>query len=483
MKRRKFIKTIADSTIKIGVVPSLVSLNFCSGQITTAYEPIAPITAPFDMPQLQRPVFPRKVFNIKDFGASGDGITKNSKAFASAIQACSAKGGGTVLVPPGKWFTGAIHLLSNVNFQMEEGAEIYFSDNPEDYLPVVFTRWAGFELMNYSPFIYANNCENIAITGPGKLFGNGKNWWKWKEREDGPDGMGMRIYNEMVLKSIPPEKRIMGHPDLGLRPQFISPVNCRNVLLEGFSIEESGPFWTIQFIYCENVIARKLNLSVNTGPNNDGINMDSTRYALIENCRINSRDDAIAIKSGVNEDGRRVGRPSENIVVRNINCAPSNGSIAIGSEMSGDVRNIFFHDILISDTRRGIRIKSNSSRGGIAENIYFHNLDMKNIRNGALEIDTEYFAWMSDVNGKEHPLIKNIEVKNITCTGAAFAALVKGKEEMPVEDIRIENFKVVAERGMSFNWVKGLGLRNIDVKVEKGEIISLLNCENVMTDG
>ncbi len=267
---------------------------------------IEKINAPFKMPQLKRPEFQDKTFNIRNYGAKDDGKTKNTTAFKNAIEACTAAGGGKVLVPAGKWLTGAIHLKSNVNLHFEEGAELHFSDKPEDYLPVVFTRWAGFEVTNYSPLIYAYNCENIAITGPGKLFGHGKKWWPWVSKEP---KTAQHIYEDMVLKNVPAEKRRFGSPDVGLRPQFISPTQCKNVLLEGFTIAEAGPFWTIQVLYCENVIARDLHLETVGGPNNDGLNLDSCKNALVEYCYFDTGDDCIALKSGINEDGRRVGRP------------------------------------------------------------------------------------------------------------------------------------------------------------------------------
>ena len=273
---------------------------------------------------------------LSDYGAKGDGTTKNTAAFRKAIEACHKAGGGTVLVPAGKWLTGAIHLKSHVNLHMEKDAEIHFSDDPQDYLPVVFTRWAGFEVMNYSPLIYANGCENIAVTGPGKLYGHGKKWWGWERRLDERNTIAPKL-QRYATAGTPVEERVFGNPELGLRPQFISPINCRNVLLEGFTIAEPGPFWTIQFIYCENVIARGLTLHTKGGPNTDGINLDSTRNALVEHCMLDVGDDAVCLKSGINEDGRRIGRPTENVVVRNITAFNCHGGIVIGSDMSGGV--------------------------------------------------------------------------------------------------------------------------------------------------
>ena len=339
---------------------------------------IAPITAPFPMPQLKRPVFSSRSFNILDFGAVADGTTKNTKAIADAIAACAKAGGGNVLVPAGKWLTGTIHLKSNVHLHLHAGSEIHFSDDPQDYLPVVFTRWAGFEVMNYSPLIYAIDCENIAVTGPGKLFGHGKKWWEWCKRLDEKNEVGPHL-EEQVVKDIPLGERLYGSPGVGLRPQFISPINCRNVLLEGFTVAEPGPFWTIQFIYCENVIARGLSIHTKGGPNTDGINLDSTRNALIEYCLLDVGDDAVCLKSGINEDGRRVGKPTENVVVRNVTALSSHGGMVIGSDTSGGVRNVLAYDCVYDGSDVGIRLKSNASRGGVVENLYYRNITMRKV--------------------------------------------------------------------------------------------------------
>lgn len=478
MKRRNFLEITSKSAIAVGIVPVILNSSSCKAAKDSSLQAIDPIKAPFEMPQLQRPVFPDKAFDIREFGAKGDAETKNTEAFRQAIAACTTGGGGKVLVPAGKWLTGAIHLKSNVNLHMEKGAELHFSDRPDDYLPVVFTRWAGFEVMNYSPLIYAIDCENIAVTGPGKLYGHGQAWWDWTQvgQETG------KQIQDMVLKGVPPEKRVFGKPEYGLRPQFINPVRCRNVLLEGFTIAQPGPFWTIQFLYCENIIARGLTLNVNIGgPNNDGIDLDSSRYALIEHCTMDTGDDGVCLKSGINEDGWRVGRPTENIVVRHIRSQNGIwGGVSIGSEMSGGIRNVLVHDCTFIGTNLSIHIKSNSTRGGFVEHIWFRNITMKDIHEQAILFQMDYPAW---IIGKEaYPIVRDIEISDITCDGALVAANVTGLLEQPIERLILKNVFIRAEKGMTFNWVNDLTLRNVKSESIKGEPILLMNCKNVKNE-
>ena len=441
---------------------------------------IAPINAPFPMPQLKRPVFPCQIFNISDYSAKGDGTTKNTEAFRQAIAACNVAGGGTVLVPAGKWLTGAIHLMSNVKLYLVEGSEIHFSDDPSDYLPVVFTRCGGVEVMNYSPLIYANGCENIAVTGPGKLFGHGQKWWEWCERLNEKDKVGPKL-QDMAVKGVLPADRVFGNPDVGLRPQFISPVNCRNVLLEGFTIADPGPSWTIDTIYCENVIARKLTIRALGGPNLDGIDLDSTRNALVEHCLFDVGDDAVCLKSGLNEDGRRVGRPTENVVVRNVTVLSSHGGIVIGSEMSGGVRNVMACDCDYDGSDRGIRLKSNPARGGVVENIYYRNITMHRIKAEAIVLESTYAAWGAAQNQMNYPLFRNINLADIVCDGTNIAVSVKGSSHKPVENLRLERVVVTgAKKGMLYENVHGLTLENVTCNGLEDSTICIKNCADVV---
>jgi polygalacturonase/lysophospholipase L1-like esterase len=440
---------------------------------------IAEIVAPFEMPQLQRPHFPDRTFDIRDYGAKGDGETKNTKAFSKAIEACAISGGGKVLVPEGTWLTGPIHLKSNVNLHFEKGAELHFSTDPKDYLPVVFTRWEGFELYNYSPLIYAIDCENIAVTGPGKLFGHGKAWWGWK-------GLGNRtarrhIYPNLILKGIKPEERIFGTPEAGLRPQFISPTRCKNVLFEGFTIATPGPFWTFDILYCENIIVRDLRIYTVGGPNTDGINISSSRNALIEYCVLETGDDCITMKSGLNEEGWRIGRPTENVVIRHIKCLFSaGGGITIGSEMSGGVRNLLAHDCEFQGAYTGIRLKSNNGRGGTVENIWCRNLKMSELRGYAFNVDLNYGTFKAGKKKPTWPLFRNIIIENLVCDGAKAGAMVVGQSEKPFVNFTLKDVSIKANEGMKFTWIEGLTLKNVQCEPVQGEPIIIEHCKNVV---
>lgn len=365
----------------LSLVLALTSVAWADASGTETTDPIAPIRAPFAMPQLERPAFPARVVDVRAHGAVAGGAVKNTQAFAAAIAACAAAGGGRVLVPAGQWLTGPVHLRSNIELHLAEGAEIVFSDRFEDYLPVVLVRAGGIELYNYSPFIYARDCTNVAITGPGRLNGNARAWWAWKSRE-------RRDLHQLAPRGVPVEQRVFGTPADGIRPNFVVLMNCRNVLLEGFTIG-SGANWTLHPVYCENVIVRRVHV-LTDGPNNDGIDPDSCRNVLIEHCEFDTGDDCVVLKSGYNEDGWRVGRPMENLVMRWCTARRGHGGLAIGSEMSGGVRNVYVHDCDFAGTDRALRIKSRRGRGGVVENIWAENLRVQDLKHEVVVMNMNY---------------------------------------------------------------------------------------------
>ncbi len=425
-----------------------------------APEEIAPIEAPFAMPQFSRPKFPDRTFCVTDFGARGDGATLNTEFIQAAVNACSDAGGGVVEIPEGTWLTGAIHLKSHVNLHLAKGAVVRFSDNPQDYLPVVFTRWAGFECYNYSPLIYAKDGENIAITGEGCFDGNGRNWWSWFERQE---QTAMRMYREQILQDIPPEERRFGTPEDGLRPQFIAPINCRNVLLEGFRIAAPGPFWTIDITYCEGVIIRRLFLYTVGGPNTDGINIDSSRDVLIEHCFLETGDDCICMKSGMNEDGWRVGRPTENVVIRYNRTGKGHGGAVFGSDTSGGIRNIYVHHCVFAGTDMGVRLKSTRGRGGYVERIWVENISMQDVTHQAIQISAAYRAWMGTTEGKA-PRFADITLRDVHCDSAQTAVEISGLPEAPVENLRLERVYIRAGDGMKAEHVKSMALCDVNIE-------------------
>lgn len=437
-------------------------------------EPIAPLNAPFPMPELKRPTFPDRVVDIRDFGAVPGGEVKNTEAFARAIEAASEAGGGRVLVPAGTWLTGPIHLRSKIELHLAKDAVVVFSDQFDDYLPLVFTRVGGVELYNYSSLIYARGCEDIAITGPGRLDGNAEAWHDWKHRET-------RRGFEMGAAGVPVEERVFGTEEAAIRPSFINFVECRNILLEGFTIG-GGPNWTIHPIYSENIIIRRITIDT-WGPNNDGIDPDSCRNVLIEYCRFNTEDDCVVLKSGYNEDGRRVGRPTENVVMRHCYSNRGHGGLVIGSEMSGDVRNVYMHDCEFEGTDRALRIKSRPGRGGVVENVLAENLRVKDMQYEVVLMNMEYSADRNEWENQMAPVFRNITVRNVEADGAPVAIRIRGLENSPIEQVHFENMTIRSTRGAILENAKDITFENVTIFPDEGAVLDLSNVENLIVNG
>jgi len=417
------------------------------------------------------PKFPASDFDVTKFGAVADGKTSCTTAFRVAIAACAKAGGGRVVVPPGKFFTGAIHLKSGVNLHLADGAEIIFSDKLEDYLPVVLVRVGGIELYNYSPLIYARDCTNIAVTGKGKLNGNAKKWWDWKSSET-------KLGFEMGANGVPLEQRIFGKPEFCIRPSFLSFVSCTNVLLEDFTIG-SGPNWTIHPIYCLNTTIRGVHV-ITDGPNNDGIDPDSCVDMLIENCTFDTGDDCVVLKSGYNQDGWRVGRPTENVIMRNCFSKRGHGGLVVGSEMSGSVRNVFMEDCEFEGTDRAIRIKSRADRGGVVENIFARNLKVKNMKREVIILNMDYGSDRSKIAQTTPPVFRNMQFENITGDGAPTAILIQGMAESPIENIRFKDMTIKSTKGVVANHTKRLVFDNVQVTPVSGPVFKLTDAADVL---
>ncbi len=337
---------------------------------------------------VRRPRFPRRFFPITSYGAVGDGTTDCTGAFRDAIAACSRRG-GHVIVPAGTFFTGAIHLLSNVNLHLEQGSVILFSQDPNAYLPVVFTRWQGIELMNYSPPIYSYGQHNIAITGQGTLNGqaDANHWWNWKTLET-PD---FTLLETMADDNVPVAQRVFGAGHF-LPPQMIQPFLSDTVLIQGVTIENS-PFWHMNPNLCRNVTVEGVTIN-SSGPNTDGCDPESCDGVVIDGVTFNTGDDCIAIKSGRDADGRRVNVPCQNVVIQNCNFANGHGGITIGSEMTGGVRNVYARDLTMNSAnlQAGHRIKTNTLRGGFVENSNVYRINAGTVGGPLLLIQGTYNA-------------------------------------------------------------------------------------------
>ncbi len=395
------------------------------------------------------PQFKDQVFNIMDYGASADGSTSSSNAFAKAIEACAKAGGGKVLVPAGVYLTGPIHLKSNVNLHLEEGAEVKFSTDKKDYLPVVHTSYEGMEFMNYSPLIYAYQQKNIAVTGKGTFNGQaGKdNWWPWAGKDvygykEGDvkqhDEHNLPRLSEMVEKGTPVAERVFGEGHQ-FRPTFFEPFECENVLIEGVTFI-NAPFWVMHPIKSNNVTVKDVSV-ISHGPNNDGCNPEYSQNVHITGCMFDTGDDCIAIKSGRDNDGRRVGISSENIVVENCVMKDGHGGVVMGSEISGGVRNVFVRNCEMNSPNldRAIRIKTNTRRGGIIENIFVKDLKVGQVKEAVLKINT-YYGIYANQEGGHIPVIRNILLENVEVeNGGEYGILIKGREQAPVSNVKLKN--------------------------------------------
>ncbi len=401
---------------------------------------------PAILARIKPPAFPDRVYPITNYGASADGKSDASAAIRAAIDACAAGGGGTVLIPAGTWLTGPIHLKSNTNLHLEEGATLQFIPDPRLYQPNVFTRWEGVELMNFSPLIYAYEQQNIAITGKGILDGAADydNWWGWvlldrktKPKEPLARASRNRLMREaqMPIEQQDPRQRIYGLHEY-IRPPFIQPYRCQNILIEGVTILRS-PFWEINPVLCRNVTIRGVTI-VSHGANNDGCDPESCTDVLIENTSFDTGDDCIAIKSGRNNDGRRVNVPSENIIIRNCTFKDGHGGVTIGSEISGGCRNVFIENCEMDSPRldRALRFKTNAVRGGVIENIHARNIRVGRVADAVIHAD---FNYEEGARGDHIPVLRNVVIENLTSKSSARAITLRGLEKAPISDITVRN--------------------------------------------
>lgn len=472
---------------------------------------------PFSMPILQKPVFPGNEVSLLDFGGVPDGITLNTEAFAKAMDRLAAKGGGTLHVPSGIWFTGPIVFKSNINLHLDKGALILFSSNKSLY-PLVNTVFEGLDTKRCQSPISGRNLHNIAITGLGSINGSGEAWRPLKKGKVTESKWKNTVQSGGVLKRsdywFPSAGALKGDslsnmnvPDKNLtdaqwieikdflRPVMVSFIECKNVLLEGVLFENS-PAWNIHPLMCENVIIDNVFVR-NPGysQNGDGIDLESCVNSIIVNSTFDVGDDAICLKSGKDEDGRRRNRPTANVLIDNCKVFQGHGGFVVGSEMSGSVKNISVANCQFLGTDVGLRFKSCRGRGGVVENIYIRDINMFDITTDSFLFDLYYggkSASESLEDGDETPIdtkvppvdettpaFRNIYVKNLTSRNARRAMFFNGIPEMKIKNIHLENVTISSTYGAEIVESEGIVLKNIRIIPQKGPAIDFKNVNDV----
>lgn len=476
---------------------------------------------PFEMQQVEQPVFPEYSVNITDFGAVADGKTLNTEAINNAIKDVNSKGGGKVVIPAGLWLTGPIELKSNVNLYTEQNSLILFTDDFNAY-PILETSFEGLETRRCQSPISAWNAENIAITGYGVFDGSGDSWrpvkkgkmtasqWKSLLASGGVVENDVWYPTAGSLKGAKACKEFNNPEGIEtdeewneirpwLRPVLLNIVKSKKVLLEGVTFK-NPPSWCLHPLSCEHITIKDVKVfNPWYSQNGDALDLESCNYALIINNVFDAGDDAICIKSGKDEDGRKRGEPCQNVIVKNNVVLHGHGGFVVGSEMSGGVKNIYVSDCTFLGTDVGLRFKSTRGRGGVVENIHIHNINMIDIPHEALlfdlfyggkgageETEEELIARMKTAIPpvtEETPAFRDIYISGITANGVGRAMFFNGLPEMPIRNIDIKDVQITnAKAGIVISQAENVTIDNANVETE-GEVLKVRFAKNVKVNG
>ncbi|TGE03696.1 glycoside hydrolase family 28 protein [Hymenobacter fodinae] len=476
-----------------------------------------------NLPAVKTTSFKADTTSIAKLGAQADGVTMNTAVIQQAIDACSQKGGGVVLIPRGHWRTGPLEMRSNVNLHVATGALVQFTNQRSDF-KLIKTNWEGLEAVRNQPLIYGKNLENVAITGHGILDGAGEAWHmvqkgrslegEWKqlvasggvlnEKQDRwyPTAQSLKGTTVKEAGVLNEEKqRIEDFTDIKdyLRPDFLVLDGCKRLLLESVTFQNS-PAWTVHPMMSQDIIIRNVNvLNGPYTPNTDALDLESCKNGVVENCTFSAGDDAICIKSGRNEQGRKRAMPTENFIIRNCTVYRGHGGFVIGSEMSGGARNIYASNLTFIGTDIGIRFKTTRGRGGVVEDIFLENIDMKDIPGEAILFDMYYMIkdpTPQVAGSKERPVsparpvdettpqFRKIQMRNVTCNGARTAMLVRGLPEMAIKDISLENATLQSDKGLVCIEADNIRLKNVTLlPTSTDPVMEVHNSQNITLDG
>lgn len=437
---------------------------------------------------------------VTEFGAVSDGKTKNTEAFATAIDTLAERGGGRVVVPAGNWVTGPIHLRSHIELHLERGATVLFSKDYADY-PLVKTDYEGEETVRSISPLWGEDLEHVSITGLGTFNGQGEAWRpvkKWKMTDEqwkslvGSGGVvdeqreiwwptaaamsGDDVFPKLVASHRPIEEYTQIREFL--RPNMVKLTRCKQLVIDGPTFSNSAA-WNVHLLLCENVTVRNVTiLNPWWSANGDGLDIDACRNVTLRDSHFDCGDDAICIKSGKNEAGRRRGRACENVTIEHCTVVHGHGGVTVGSEMSGGVRNIRVANCIFDQTDIGLRFKSTRGRGGTVENIDITNVTMSNIRHEAISLNLYYFTkdHRPQPVGEGTPRFRDISFRNIFCHGAARAIEVRGLPEMPVEAVSFQNIRMTAKEGIVLSDARNITLEDVVIETTA---CPAMNCHNV----
>jgi len=481
--------------------------------------PVEAASDEFQMPQVKEPTIPIRLVNLADVGGSADGKTLNTEIIAKAIAALAEKGGGKLVVPPGIWLTGPVRLQSNIELHLETGALLQFTPDCKQYPLVVLDLNGEKEVSSVSP-ISGENLENVAITGHGIIDGSGSAWrpvkksklteaeWKaltkyggvvtegdgiWWPSQAAMDGeklvAQLRASGSFKLQDYEPARQF-------LRPRLLKLINCRKVLIEGVTFQNS-PFWTVNPTLCEDVtICNIICRNPWHGQNTDALDLESCRNVIVRDSVFDVGDDGICLKSGRDEVGRRIGAPTENVLIENCAVYHGHGGFIIGSEMSGGVRNIRVNNCVFMGTDIGLRFKSTRGRGGIVEKVYISNVRMTDIPAEAIGFNM-YYSGKAPLDAKGDlmmiaqkevqvddgtPKFRDIYIEDVVCRGARSAVLIQGLPEMPIRGIHLKNISITAERGMVCMDAENVTCENVEILNSKGPVLNLFDTRDLVLD-
>jgi polygalacturonase len=464
-------------------------------------------------PRVAAPKIPRRTVKLTDFGAVGDGQTLNTAAFARAIAALAAKGGGELDVPPGLWFTGPVKLCSRLNLHLERGAVVKFSGDCNLYPLAVIDLKGEKEVDSTSP-IFGQDLENIAITGEGIIDGGGDAWRPVKKEKLGDSDWKALVKSGGVLTAKgdtwwPSREAMAGEKLAGqlrkdgslnledyepahrfLRPKMVRLIGCHKVLLQGVTFQ-NPPNWTLNPVLCENVSI--LGVAVHNSAaaqNSDALDLESCRHALIRDSVFDAGDDGICLKSGKDAAGRRIGVPTEDVLVEGCTVYHAHGGFTIGSEMSGGVRNVRVNNCTFLGTDVGLRFKSTRGRGGVVEKIYISNIRMAGLSGDAINFNLYYEGKspLDETNGAVEttipsvtegtPQFRDIHIENVVCRGAQKAVMLQGLPEMPVRGIELKDVSITSAAGVFVTDADGIQFHNVRVESKSGPPLNPLRVTN-----